>query len=182
MGRGSYCSSHMEASSCTFGFGVIIRHDLRTLALPHDSQRDLSSCRKGNSCLTNHLASLATQKIRRYNNSPSYVTARWPPQQIPSLNFLGRNPSLMHDQGFSHKLLCKLKQHVCSTTEYTFYITWNPVLRWDKWAGVYVVYVQIYHHLGVYSQLKTKEKVYLKSQILVHEYWTILDHFCIPVL
>ena len=26
------------------------------------------------------------------------------------------------------------------------------------------------------------EKVYLKSQILVHEYWTILDHFCIPVL
>ena len=29
---------------------------------------------------------------------------------------------------------------------------------------------------------KRKEKVYLKSQILVHEYWTILDHFCIPVL
>ena len=26
------------------------------------------------------------------------------------------------------------------------------------------------------------EKVYLKSQILEHEYWTILDHFCVPVL
>ena len=29
---------------------------------------------------------------------------------------------------------------------------------------------------------QTWEKVYLKSQILVPEYWTILDHFCIPVL
>ena len=27
-----------------------------------------------------------------------------------------------------------------------------------------------------------REKVYFKSQILVHEYWTILDHFCVPVL
>ena len=26
------------------------------------------------------------------------------------------------------------------------------------------------------------EKVYFKSQILVHEYWTILHHFGIPVL
>ena len=26
------------------------------------------------------------------------------------------------------------------------------------------------------------EKVHFKSQILVHEYWTILSHFCIPVL
>ena len=26
------------------------------------------------------------------------------------------------------------------------------------------------------------EKVYFKSQILVHEYWTILDHFGVPVL
>ena len=26
------------------------------------------------------------------------------------------------------------------------------------------------------------EKVYFRSQILVHEYWTILDHFGIPVL
>ena len=35
------------------------------------------------------LAGLATKKIWRYNNSPPYVTARWPPQQIPPLNFLG---------------------------------------------------------------------------------------------
>ena len=28
------------------------------------------------------------KKIRRYNNSPPYVMARWPPQQIPPLNFL----------------------------------------------------------------------------------------------
>ena len=27
-----------------------------------------------------------------------------------------------------------------------------------------------------------KGKVYFKSQILVHEYWTILDHFGVPVL
>ena len=26
------------------------------------------------------------------------------------------------------------------------------------------------------------EKVYLKSQILVHKYWTILDHFCVAVI
>ena len=34
---------------------------------------------------------LATKKIRWYNNSPPYVTARWPPQQIPPLNFLDCN-------------------------------------------------------------------------------------------
>ena len=28
----------------------------------------------------------------------------------------------------------------------------------------------------------TSEKVYFKSQILVHEYWTILDYFYVPVL
>ena len=31
------------------------------------------------------------QKIRRYNNSPPYPTARWSPQQIPPLNFLVSN-------------------------------------------------------------------------------------------
>ena len=29
---------------------------------------------------------------------------------------------------------------------------------------------------------QTREKVYFKSQILVHEYWTILNHFGVPVL
>ena len=32
---------------------------------------------------------LSYEKIRRYNNFPPYVMARWPPQQIPPLNFLG---------------------------------------------------------------------------------------------
>ena len=30
--------------------------------------------------------------------------------------------------------------------------------------------------------IQDTEKVYFKSQILIHEYWTILDHFCIPVI
>ena len=30
---------------------------------------------------------LSYEQIRRYNNSPPYVTARWLPQQIPPLNF-----------------------------------------------------------------------------------------------
>ena len=36
--------------------------------------------------VTGEKPSLETKKIRRYNNS-----ARWPPQQIPPLNFLGCN-------------------------------------------------------------------------------------------
>ena len=53
--------------------------------------RDLSPCGKGNSPLTKLFGGLSYEKIRRYNNSPPYVTARWPPQQIPPLNFLGVN-------------------------------------------------------------------------------------------
>ena len=40
MGRRPYCPSCMEVSCCTFGFSTIIRRDLRTLSLPHDSQCD----------------------------------------------------------------------------------------------------------------------------------------------
>ena len=50
---------------------------------------DLSPRGKGNSRLTKLFCRLSCEKIRRYNNSPPYVTARWPPQQIPPLNFLG---------------------------------------------------------------------------------------------
>ena len=32
------------------------------------------------------------------------------------------------------------------------------------------------------KSIKKAEKVYFTSQILVHEYWTILDHFCVRVL
>ena len=34
---------------------------------------------------------LSYEQIRRYSNSPPYAMARWPPQQIPRLNFLGHN-------------------------------------------------------------------------------------------
>ena len=40
MGQRPYWLSCMEVCYCTFGFGVIIRHDLRTLSLPCDSPRD----------------------------------------------------------------------------------------------------------------------------------------------
>ena len=37
MRRRPYCLSRMEVSYCTFGFGAIIRLDLRTLSLLRDS-------------------------------------------------------------------------------------------------------------------------------------------------
>ena len=40
MGWRPYCPSCMEVSYCTFGFGMIIRHDLHILLLPHDSLHD----------------------------------------------------------------------------------------------------------------------------------------------
>ena len=43
---------------------------------------------EGNSCLTKLFGGLNYEKIQRYNNSPPYVTAKWPPQQTPLLNFL----------------------------------------------------------------------------------------------
>ena len=93
MGQRPYCSSRMEMSYCTFGFSVIIQCNLCTLSLPRDSPRniqyDLSYRGKGKSCLTKLFGGLSYEKIRRYSNSPPYVTARWPPQQIPPLNFLG---------------------------------------------------------------------------------------------
>ena len=39
--------------------------------------------------LTKSFGRLSYKKIRWYNNSLPYMTARWPPQQIPPLNFLG---------------------------------------------------------------------------------------------
>ena len=37
---GGHIGHHMEVSYCTFGFGTIIRRDLRTLSPLHDSQHD----------------------------------------------------------------------------------------------------------------------------------------------
>ena len=92
--------SRMEVSYCTFGFGANILRDLRTLSLPHDSPHYLSPPRKGNSCLRD---GLRYEKIRRYNNSAPCVTARWPPQQIPPLNFLGS----VRAKSFSLSMLIK---------------------------------------------------------------------------
>ena len=39
-GSGHIDRHFMEASYCTFGFGSIIRRDLRTLLLPRDSPKD----------------------------------------------------------------------------------------------------------------------------------------------
>ena len=93
MGQRPYSSSRMEMSYCTFGFSAIIQCNLCTLSLPRDSPRniqyDLSYRGKGNSCLTKLFGGLSYEQIRRYSNSPPYVTARWLPQQIPPLNFLG---------------------------------------------------------------------------------------------
>ena len=103
MGQRPFWRSRMEASCCTFRFGTIIRRDLRTLLLPRVLPCDnLHACviyvhaRKATHTLQNCLVGLE-QKIQRYNNLPPYMTARWPPRQIPPQNFFGSIRSL-HDQ------------------------------------------------------------------------------------
>ena len=94
MGWRPYCPSRMEVSYCTFRFGVIIRPDLRILSLPWDSLCDnqyacmiwVHAGMTINSRLMKLFGGVSYKKIRRYNNSPPYVMARWPPQQIPPLN------------------------------------------------------------------------------------------------
>ena len=110
MGRRPYWPSRMAVSYCTFGVVAIIRRDLRTLSLPRDSPRDnlrgvldLSPRGKGNSRQMKLLGELSYEKIRRYNNSPPYVTARWPPQRISPLNFLMRNRTLFENSLLEHK-------------------------------------------------------------------------------
>ena len=68
-------------------FGAICTHCCYLLIHHVICVRDLSPHRKGNSRLKKLLGELNHKKIRRYNNSPPYVMARWLPQQIP-LNFL----------------------------------------------------------------------------------------------
>ena len=67
-----------------------------------------SPCRKGNSHLRKLLNGFYYEKIRRYNNSSSYVTARWPPQQILSLNFYRTDwlADWLSDWPTFHKELC----------------------------------------------------------------------------
>ena len=47
---------------------------------------------KGNSRLTKLLCGLSYKKNPELQNSPPYLMIRWPPQQIPPLNFLGSAP------------------------------------------------------------------------------------------
>ena len=123
MGQRPYCLSRVEVIYCTFGFGAIIRRDLRTLSLLRDSPRDnqyacaISSCGKGNSSLMKLFGGLSYETIQRYSNSSLYVMARWPPQQIPPLNFLGLNPVVdlpwvFHNEIFIFKLVGKLNNAV----------------------------------------------------------------------
>ena len=100
-----YWPSPMEVSYFTFRFGAISQRDLCILSLPCDSRRItyiyawFKSTQEKQLTLNwqNCLAGLNYEKIWRYNNSPPYVTARWPQQQIPPLNFLSptaKNPVL----------------------------------------------------------------------------------------
>ena len=92
LGRWPYWPSRMEVSYCTFELGAFIRRNLRILSLPRDSParwpicvRDLSPRWKGNSRLTIFFFSgLTTKKMRKNNNSPPYVTARWPKKKTDS--------------------------------------------------------------------------------------------------
>ena len=61
---------------------------------------DLSPHGKGSSRSMKLLGGLNYEKIRRYNNSPPYMTARWPPQQFPPLNFLGFTSNSPHHPDF----------------------------------------------------------------------------------
>ena len=62
------------------------------------------------------------KKIQRYNSSPPYVTAKWPPQQIPPLNFIGCHNVYQQKQRIGQwaclkePLLCSLT--LCSTKVY----------------------------------------------------------------
>ena len=71
MGRRPYCPSRMEVNYCTFGFGAIIRCDLRTFSLLRDSPcNNQHACviwvhaRKATHTQQNYLAGLAMKKFK----------------------------------------------------------------------------------------------------------------------
>ena len=94
-----YCSSRMEASYCTLrdlglSFSMICaRYHYHVIhrAITNNEYACVIWVYAGKvySCVTKLFGGLSYEKIWRYNNSPPYMTARWPPQQIPPLNFLG---------------------------------------------------------------------------------------------
>ena len=52
--------------------------------------------------------------------------------------------------------------------------------NFDAFPPFFVTKIQTWGKI-VLSRLLFLEKLYFKSQILVHQYWTIQDHFCVPV-
>ena len=92
MGRHPYCPSRMDVSLCTFGFSAICAH--YRYCVIHRAITNLrawfESTLERQLTLNEIFGGLSDEKIRRYNNSPPYVTARWPPQQIPPLNIFGQ--------------------------------------------------------------------------------------------
>ena len=134
MGRRPYCLSRMEVSYCTFGFGVIIRHDLRTLSLPrylprdNICVRDLSPCGKGNSCLTKLFGGLRYEKIRRYNNSAKWQDGSH--NRFPLSNFLGPKGCWLHEHDQS---ICSYLQQFCMpskkvlTRQQECHFPWSPL-------------------------------------------------------
>ena len=79
--------------------------------------------------------------FQRYNNPPPYVTARWLPQQIPSLNFLdlssikyGINLTLSHFENGCDVITLLCNAHVSPASFY---------LR------TYLTYVTCYHKMSV---------------------------------
>ena len=55
--------------------------------------------------------------------------------------------------------------------------------EYDAWNKANKIITNLHYLVAdIIMTFKFPEKVNFKSQILVHEYWTMLDHFCVPVL
>ena len=66
-----------------------------------------------------------------------------------------------------------------------FWINWVVCSEWisiqkHSISPFFVTKIQTWGKI-VLSRLLFLEKLYFKSQIRVHQYWTIQDHFCVPV-
>ena len=126
----------MRTASCKPSIGAIIRRDLRTLSLlPCDSLRDNPCACVIKSTLERQLklneiawGGLSTKKYGGYKNSPPYVTARWPPQQISPLNFLGNSTiEDFHVTSYQANNFCKSSylRPPCSVRPQHIHF-WNP--------------------------------------------------------
>ena len=102
MGRRPYWPSRpsrLQVSYCTFGFGatfgaICAHYHYRVIHCAITIMRTWSTRERQ---LTLAWRAYSYEKIWRYNNSPPYVTVRWPLQQIPPLNFLvGYKPILFN--------------------------------------------------------------------------------------